>query len=356
MHSKIVAAFIVGALMASGIVYIAIRPSPQKASLAGGRGVSEILPPPSAPAAQTATVAAAARPDEKPARAPVPDAKPVPEPKPAQHTKLSRAPLREKPSPMPAPVHREKPAVVARNEPPIETPPPAPAAPATPESQRAPQPESAQPVAAQPTPQPAAQEPAPAPPPPPSIVAKSVPEPEARVSHSVVLAAGTPLTVRIGENLSAARNQAGDTFFATLEQQLVIDGFIIADRGSRVIGKVVEAVPAGRGGGESHLRIELIKLNTTDGQHIPVKTDPYAKDGAGSPGGDLAKIGAGAAIGAAIGAIAGGGKGAAIGAGAGAAAGTGAVLISNGRSVEIPVEARLTFRVKDSIRLTEKLD
>ena len=80
------------------------------------------------------------------------------------------------------------------------------------------------------------------------------------------------------------------------------------------------------------------------------------KEGSGSAGGDLAKIGAGAAIGAAIGAVAGGGKGAAIGAGAGAAAGTGAVLITNGKSVEIPVETRLTFRVNQSITLTEKLD
>lgn len=349
MHSKIVAAFILGALMASGIVYIAIRPSPQKASLAERRPASETIPPPSAPAAQPASVAVVAEAAHPSAQ----DSKPATEPKPAEHARLSRAPIREKPSPMPS--RREKPAVVARNEPSIETPPPAPQA--TPETQRAPQPESSQPVAAQPAPEPPAQEPAPAPPPPlPPVFAKSLPESEVRVSHSVVLAAGTPLTVRIGENLSAARNQVGDTFFATLEQQLVIDGFVIADRGSRVIGKVVQAVPAGRGGGESHLRIELIKLNTTDGQHVPIQTDPYAKDGAGSAGSDLAKIGAGAAIGAAIGAIAAGGKGAAIGAGAGAAAGTGAVLISNGRSVEIPVEARLTFRVKDSIRLTEKLD
>ncbi len=174
--------------------------------------------------------------------------------------------------------------------------------------------------------------------------------------HSVILAAGTPLTVRIGERISAAINQVGDTFFATLEQPLVIDDFIIAERGARVVGKVSQAVPSGRGGGVSHLGIELVQLSTSDGQHVLIRTDQYLKQGSGSTGDDLAKIGAGAAIGAAIGAIAGGGKGAAIGAGAGAAAGTGAVLIANGRPVEIPVETRVTFRVKESMTLTEKLD
>jgi len=176
------------------------------------------------------------------------------------------------------------------------------------------------------------------------------------VPHSVVLAAGTPLTVRLGESVSAAHNQLGDTFFATLEQPLVIDGFVIGERGARVIGRVSQAVPSGRGGGVSHLSIELVRLSTSDGQRVPIRTEPYVRQGSGSAGGDIAKIGAGAVIGAVIGAMAGGGKGAAIGAGAGAAAGTGAVMIANGKSVEIPVETRVTFRVKESTTLTEKLD
>ena len=104
------------------------------------------------------------------------------------------------------------------------------------------------------------------------------------------------------------------------------------------------------------MSLELRELSTSDRQRVQIHTDPYVKSGSGSTGSDLAKVGAGAAIGAAIGAVAGGGKGAAIGAGAGAAAGTGVVLISNGKSVEVPVEARVTFRVKDPVTITEKLD
>jgi len=243
------------------------------------------------------------------------------------------------------PVRHEQPVIVARNEVKTETPPIVP----PPDPAPAPQPAPAEVVP--PTPAPA-----PEPPPPPPVVVKAVSLPDAPAPHSVVLAAGTSLTVRIGETVSAARNQIGDTFVATLEQPLVIDGFIICERGSRVVGKVTQATPSGKGGGQSHLSLELTQLSTSDRQRVQIHTDPYTKSGSGSTGGDLAKVGAGAAIGAAIGAVAGGGKGAAIGAGAGAAAGTGGVLISNGKSVEVPVEARVTFRVKDPVTITEKLD
>jgi hypothetical protein len=346
MNGKIITAFIAGAVLASGIVYVAVRPAspPAPVSIADVRPASEI-PPPSPPTALPGKTAPAPAGVVKPPTAPEP--KPVP-----QRVKLARTPIREKPSPMP-PVRREQPpvviarnpVVVARNEVKTETPP----IPASPDPVLAPP--AVIPQAAPPPPPPAP-EPLPVIP----VVAKPPLIPDAPVPHTVILAAGTPLTVRIGETVSAARNQVGDTFVATLEQPLVIDGFIICERGSRVVGKVTQATPAGRAGGQSHLSIELTRLSSSDGQRVQIHTDPYVKAGSGSTGGDLAKVAAGTAIGAAIGAMAGGGKGAAIGAGAGAAAGTGVVLVSNGKSVEVPVEARLTFRVKEPVTITERLD
>ena len=99
-----------------------------------------------------------------------------------------------------------------------------------------------------------------------------------------------------------------------------------------------------------------MRISTSDGQNVRIRTDPYRKDGPSSTGMDAAKIGAGAVIGAAIGAIAGGGKGAAIGAGVGGAAGTGDVLLTRGKPADIPVETRLTFRVQDPVTITEKLN
>ncbi len=331
MDGKIVSAFAAGALLASGIVYMAVRPA----------GPSKRANAVKAPAA--ASVARVPEPVNV-ASAPVPAPADIPV-KPAAPAPAPARRVYEKPSPMPPPVRREKPPEVASVQAPpppvvVETPPtPAPIEPAP-----------------TPAPEPAAQPPSP-PPPAPEPQPVFPPEPARRVPNTVVLAAGTTLAVRIGETLSASRNEIGDSFFATLERPLVIDGFIIAERGARVEGRVVEAVPGGRAGRDSHLGIELVKLSTSDGQRIRIRTEAYKKDSSGSSAGsDLAKVAAGSAIGAAIGAIAGGGKGAAIGAGAGAAAGAGTVLIMSGRPAEIPVETRVSFRVQDAVTITEKLD
>jgi hypothetical protein len=123
----------------------------------------------------------------------------------------------------------------------------------------------------------------------------------------VTLAAGMNLAVRIGETVSSARNQLGDSFAATLTQPLVIDGSIIAERGSRVEGKVVDAAAAGRGRGASHIAVSVVQLATSDGQNIHIRTEPYTKDGP-SP------------------------------------------------AAEITVETRINFRVQDSVTITERLD
>jgi hypothetical protein len=180
--------------------------------------------------------------------------------------------------------------------------------------------------------------------------------PEIRVPHTVTIAAGIMLPVRIGETISAAHYQVGDSFLATLDRPLVVDGFIIAEKGSRLEGRVVEAEPAGRANSTSHLRIELVKLSTADGQHIQIRTEPYKKDAASSAGNDAAKVGVGAVLGAAIGAAAGGGKGAAIGVGAGAAAGVAGAVLTRGKPAEIPVESRISFRIAGPVTITERLN
>ena len=163
------------------------------------------------------------------------------------------------------------------------------------------------------------------------------------------------LSVRVDQRLSSDAVQTGDSFRASLDQPLIVDGAVIAERGARVEGRVAEADPGGRVRGTAILALELVRLNTSDGQRIRLQTEGFTKTAERSVKKDAAKVGIGAGIGAAIGAIAGGGKGAAIGAGVGGAAGTGAVMTSRGDPVEIPAETRMTFRLRDSITVTEKL-
>jgi hypothetical protein len=262
MNSKIVIAFIAGAVIASGIVYVAVREDAQPQA-----------------AAVPAEVPVPAAPKTPPAALPVTQTLPtVPAPPAPVVLKPTH---REKPSPMPPPIRRdvqrdvvgrdavrrdarqERPVTVAR----IQEPPPRPAPPpieAQIPNEPAPPPPAPVPAAPKAQAPVAAVPPAPAPPP-------------AGVPPTVTIAAGTMLPVRIGETISASQYKPGDSFLATLDRPLVVDGWVIAEKGSRLEGRVVE-VASGR------LRVELVRLSTSDGQHVPIRTDPFKKD-AGQPAG-----------------------------------------------------------------------
>jgi hypothetical protein len=67
----------------------------------------------------------------------------------------------------------------------------------------------------------------------------------------------------------------------------------------------VESQPGGRANATSRLAIELVKLSTSDGQRILIRTQP---------------------------------------------------VLSRGKPAEIPVESRLSFRIENPITITERLN
>jgi hypothetical protein len=174
--------------------------------------------------------------------------------------------------------------------------------------------------------------------------------------NTVTIPEGTVLSVRLGEPLSSRKNKAGDTFRATLSAPLVVDGFILADRGARAEGRVAESTDPRRVKGQAMLSLELVRVFTEDKQEVMLETDRFVKKGGSSKEDDAAKVVLGTALGAIVGAAAGGGKGAAIGAGAGAAAGGGAVAVSKSDPAVLKTEAELTFKTARPIIVTEKLD
>jgi hypothetical protein len=214
---------------------------------------------------------------------------------------------------------------------------------------------------ATPQPAPAAEPPAPPPPPPaPATSASNAAPVEAAAPppppppRTVTVAEGTLLPVRLAESLSTEKIKEGDSFTATLDKALTVDGLVVAERGARVEGRVVEAVEAGRVRGVALLSIRLVRMQTSDGQRVEIQTDAFRKEGETTRRDDAVKVGGGAGIGAAIGAIAGGGKGAAIGAAIGGAAGAGTAAATRGKPVILPVETRIDFRISRPVTLTEK--
>ena len=170
----------------------------------------------------------------------------------------------------------------------------------------------------------------------------------------VTIPAGTILVVRTQNTLSTERNLKGDTFAVTLQEPLVADGYVIAEKGAEVEGVVTRSEKAGRVEGVSELVVELVRLHTLDGQRVSIATELHEVRGERSRGSDAKKVGVATGIGAIIGAIAGGGKGAAIGAGAGAGAGTGAVLATRGKPSVVPSESVLSFHLKTPVEVTER--
>lgn len=167
----------------------------------------------------------------------------------------------------------------------------------------------------------------------------------------LTIPSGTVVIVRTNDFLSSDKNQAGDQFTGTLQQPIVVNGYVVARRGETVIGKVKSAQKAGRVKGTSQLGVELTDLTLVDGQQAPILTELWKASGGTSHGADAATIVGGSALGAAIGAAADWGKGAAIGGGAGALAGIGAVLLTRGRPTIVPPEAELSFKLVDPVRI-----
>jgi hypothetical protein len=170
--------------------------------------------------------------------------------------------------------------------------------------------------------------------------------PSAPAPQRLTIQPGTFVTVRLNQTISSDRNHAGDAFSATLVRPIVVDGFVVAQRGQTLGGRVAEATKAGRIEGTSRLAIQLTDLTLVDGQQVPIQSQFASRAGGTSFGRDAGAIAGTTALGAAVGAAADWGTGAAIGAGAGAAASVIGVLLTRGRPSVIYPESELTFRIQ----------
>jgi hypothetical protein len=169
------------------------------------------------------------------------------------------------------------------------------------------------------------------------------------VPDSITIPAGKVIFVRLNEPLSSDHNHAGDAFTATLDQPIVVNGWVVARRGETVVGSVTNAQKAGRVKGVSQLGLQLTEVTVADGQQIPVATELWNGSAGTSHGNDAAAIATTTGAGTIIGAAANGGTGAGVGAGAGALAGIGLVLLTRGKPTVLGPEAELSFRLKEPL-------
>jgi hypothetical protein len=182
-----------------------------------------------------------------------------------------------------------------------------------------------------PTPAPVQTAPPPPPPPPPP--------------QKVTIPQGTVLSVRLVDPIDSEKNQTGDTFHATLNQPLTLNGDVVVPSGSEVQGHLVDVKSAGKFAGSSQVVMQLDSV-TSGGSTYNVQTDQYKKQGSSRGKNTAEKTGIGAGVGAVLGGIFGGGKGAAIGAAAGGGLGAGSQAVTKSQQIKLPSETVLSFTLQ----------
>ena len=195
-----------------------------------------------------------------------------------------------------------------------------------------------------------APEPAPAPAP---VVNNTPPPPPPPppAPKKVTIPSGTALAVRLVDAIDSERNQAGQTFHATLDSPLAVEGETAIPSGYDVEGHIVGLKSAGKFAGQSLVVLQLDRI-AVGGKYYNIQTDQFKKQGSSRGKNTAEKVGAGAAIGGIIGALAGGGKGAAIGATAGGGLGGGVQAATKGQQIKLASETVLNFTLQGPLTVT----
>ena len=156
------------------------------------------------------------------------------------------------------------------------------------------------------------------------------------------VAPGTLLSVRTNETIDT-HSRDGLIYYGRIAEDVRgTDGQVAIPRGSDVEMTV-------RRSRDNDLILDIESI-TAYGQRYAIDTQAQriegsARQGVGANRRTGEYVGGGAVLGTILGAIAGGGKGAAIGAAAGAAAGAGGQVLTRGRSVYVPAESIINFRL-----------
>ena len=160
--------------------------------------------------------------------------------------------------------------------------------------------------------------------------------------------AGATVTIRMLDSIDTGTNYAGETFRATLDSPLSVDGQTVIPKGAEAIGRLVLVERSGRVQGRPMLTLELTALNF-EGKSVAIQTGAYQEVGPSQTKRTAILAGGGAALGTILSVVAGGGF--LLGSHVGAAAGTAVQAVRGGKQLRIPGESLITFTLQSPIYL-----
>jgi hypothetical protein len=168
--------------------------------------------------------------------------------------------------------------------------------------------------------------------------------------QAVDLPEGTRIRVRLDQDLGSKISRPGDSFGATVAEDVQVNGQTVIQKGARAEGTVIDAKPLGKIKGGAYLAVRLERVHTNFGSY-PVSTSSVDRAEKGKGKRSAAFIGGGAGVGALIGGLAGGGKGVAIGALAGGGAGAAGGAFTGNKQIFLPAETLLTFHLEHPVHI-----
>jgi hypothetical protein len=178
------------------------------------------------------------------------------------------------------------------------------------------------------------------------------PPPNANASSgNMEVPSGTQINVRLIDGVDSQKDSLGQTFRASVESPVVVNGQTLIPRGSDAVAVLSQAQQSGKIEGKTLLTLALRSVSVNGHTYdLATSNVEKASNSRSKKSGEV--IGGTAVLGAIIGALAGGGRGAAIGAVSGAGVGTAAQVMTSGERVKIPSETVLTFALQNPLYIS----
>jgi hypothetical protein len=166
---------------------------------------------------------------------------------------------------------------------------------------------------------------------------------------SVILPAGTAVSVRTTQPIDADRAHVGMMVDALVDDPIDLNGQVIVPRGAHAVLEVVRVEESSNLKGRDRIALKLHSLRV--GAHTyPVAANHVEFKGPSEGKRARNKILGGAGVGALVGGLLGGGTGVAVGATTGGA--TGAIVAGSGKThLSVPAETVLQFRLGGALRV-----